>query len=81
MAIKAKKGTSSGTLEANTKAITFFKLSKTTRPCIIPWTIELKSSVTRVIYADSLATEVPLPMAIPTLAAFRAGASLTPSYI
>jgi hypothetical protein len=49
IAINAKNGISSGTLDAKTKAITFLRLSKTTRPYIIPYTIELKSSVRRVI--------------------------------
>jgi hypothetical protein len=47
--INAKNGISSGTLDAKTKAITFLRLSKTTRPYKIPYTIELKSSVRRVI--------------------------------
>ena len=34
---------------------------------------------TRMIPADSMATSVPLPMAMPTSARVRAGASFTPS--
>jgi hypothetical protein len=44
------------------------------------FTIELKLSSSKIIAADSLATYVPaIPMANPTSAFFKAGASLVPS--
>lgn len=57
----------------------FFKLSNITLPSLIAITIDPKSSFNKIIYPDSFATAEPLPIAIPTLEAFNAGASLTPS--
>jgi len=57
----------------------FLRFSKITLPSLIPSTMAPKSSSRRMIYPASLATADPDPMAIPTLAAFKAGASLTPS--
>jgi hypothetical protein len=42
-------------------------------------TIPFRSPLSRVTPALSIATSVPVPMAIPTSAAASAGASLTPS--
>ena len=39
----------------------------------------IKSLLIKTISADSIATSVPLPIAIPTLACAKAGASLIPS--
>jgi len=57
----------------------FFKLSKITLPSLIASTIAPKSSYNNIIYPASFATAEPLPIAIPTFAAFNAGASFTPS--
>ena len=55
-------------------------LSKMRRPMRTAATMEEKSSSSRTSPADSRATSVPRPpMAMPMWAAFRAGASLTPS--
>ena len=43
------------------------------------FTIPLRSPLTRVTSALSMATSVPVPIAIPTSAAAKAGASLIPS--
>ena len=50
-----------------------------TLPSNTPLTIDLKLSSITIILAVSRAISVPLPIAIPTLAARKAGASLTPS--
>lgn len=50
------------------------------RPQRTAFTIELKLSSSKIIAADYLATSVPaIPMANPTSAFFKAGASLVPS--
>lgn len=50
------------------------------RPQRTAFTIELKLSSSKIIAADYLATYVPaIPMANPTSAFFKAGASLVPS--
>ena len=48
-------------------------------PSFIPSTIDVKLSSITIKSAVSIATSVPLPIAIPILAVFIAGASLTPS--
>ena len=57
----------------------FLRLSKMTLPSLIASTMFPKSSDSKTIYPASFATVDPLPIAIPTFAAFNAGASLTPS--
>mmetsp|Transcript_17079 Transcript_17079/g.20563 ORF Transcript_17079/g.20563 Transcript_17079/m.20563 type:complete len:247 (-) Transcript_17079:1785-2525(-) len=58
----------------------FFKLSKIRRPSSTPFTMEAKLSSIRIISAASLETSFPaIPMAIPMLPFFSAGASFTPS--
>jgi hypothetical protein len=59
-------------------AIVFFKLSNTTRPYCTASTIAEKDS-RRTMSAASIAISEPLPSAIPISAAFKDGASLTPS--
>ena len=52
----------------------------TPRPSLMAPTIEAKLSSVKIISAASFATSVPVPpIAIPILAFFKAGASLTPS--
>jgi hypothetical protein len=60
--------------------IVFLRLSNTFLPSSIPATIEEKSSSSSTISAASLLTYEPdIPIEIPILACFMAGASLTPS--
>ena len=49
------------------------------RPSLTPATIDAKLSSAIIISAVSRAMSVPLPIAMPMLADFKAGASLTPS--
>mmetsp|Transcript_22000 Transcript_22000/g.38749 ORF Transcript_22000/g.38749 Transcript_22000/m.38749 type:complete len:310 (-) Transcript_22000:659-1588(-) len=59
---------------------TFLKLSQTVRPSLTAYTMVAKLSSAKIISEASRATSVPsLPMATPMSAAFKAGASLTPS--
>ncbi len=64
---------------ANKYEIAFLMLSKTFRPTSTARMIEAKLSSVKTIAAASLATSVPVPIAIPISACFKAGASLTPS--
>ena len=57
----------------------FLMLSKTFRPTSTALTIDAKLSSVKTIAAASFATSVPVPIAIPISACFKAGASLTPS--
>jgi hypothetical protein len=57
---------------------TFFKLSNTTRPYWTATTTDENES-SNTISAASMAMSDPLPIEMPTSAAFREGASLTPS--
>ena len=60
--------------------IDFCRLPKMRLPKRMPRTMDAKLSSTSTRSADSRATSVPrAPMAMPTWAAFRAGASFTPS--
>lgn len=59
--------------------LTFWMLSKRRRPSFTASTIEAKLSSVSTIFAASLATSDPEPIAIPTSAFLRAGESLTPS--
>ena len=54
-------------------------LSKTFRPTFTALMIEAKLSSVKIIAEASLATSVPVPIAIPISACLRAGASFTPS--
>jgi hypothetical protein len=58
---------------------TFWMLSNRRRPSSTALTIEAKLSSVRIISAASLATSLPVPIAMPTLACLSAGESLTPS--
>ena len=54
-------------------------LSNRRRPSSTAFTIDAKLSSVRTISAASLATSLPVPIAIPTFACLSAGESLTPS--
>ena len=69
-----------GTCTANTKRIALRRLSKMRRPRRTARTSVPKSSSSSTSEADSRATSVPRPpIAMPMCAAFKEGASLTPS--
>lgn len=68
------------TLTASWNYKNFLTLSKTLLPYLRATTIDVKLSSKRTISAAALATSVPvIPMANPTLDAFKAGASFDPS--
>ena len=76
--IKVKTTATTFTVSWNCK--NFFMLSYTFRPHIAAFIIELKLSSSNIISAAYLATSVPaIPIAKPTSAFFKAGASLVPS--
>ena len=75
-----QKGRISVILEVNRYTIVFFKLSNILRPSSMPQIIEEKSSSKSTISAASLVISEPdMPIDIPMLACFIAGASFTPS--
>ena len=61
------------------KRMTLRRLSKTRRPFRIASRIEEKLLSMRTSWLASMATSLPLPIAMPTSADLSAGASLTPS--
>ena len=69
-----------GTCTATMKTMALRRLANRRRPCCTASSSEEKSSLSKTSAAASRATSVPrAPMATPMLAAFNAGASLTPS--
>ena len=72
--------TTSPKLDRSRYTTDFLILLNRLRPSITAFLMVMKLSSTRIISAASLATSVPpMPMATPMSAAFREGASLTPS--
>mmetsp|Transcript_15500 Transcript_15500/g.34221 ORF Transcript_15500/g.34221 Transcript_15500/m.34221 type:complete len:277 (-) Transcript_15500:405-1235(-) len=73
-------GITSGTRCARVYAIDFLRFANSSRPSLMPTTMEAKLSSSSTMSAASLATSDPfLPMAMPIAACFRAGESFTPS--
>jgi hypothetical protein len=78
--MNAIKGIISGMFDVSTYIIDFFKLSNTFRPSSTPYTIEAKSSSSKIISAASLVTSDPeIFIEIPISPYLIAGESLTPS--
>mmetsp|Transcript_40785 Transcript_40785/g.105517 ORF Transcript_40785/g.105517 Transcript_40785/m.105517 type:complete len:531 (-) Transcript_40785:349-1941(-) len=76
----AKVGSTCGSFEQSVYMIDFRRFSEQSRPCSMPATTLCRSSSNSTMSAASFATSVPrMPIAMPTSASFRAGASFTPS--
>ena len=77
--VTKKTDKTSAKLVERKKEMVFLMLKKTLRPSSTARTIVVKSSSVSTTSAASLVTSVPEPIATPTSALLRAGASLTPS--
>mmetsp|Transcript_4920 Transcript_4920/g.12269 ORF Transcript_4920/g.12269 Transcript_4920/m.12269 type:complete len:306 (-) Transcript_4920:3334-4251(-) len=75
-----KVGRNCGSFEHSVYRMDLRRLSADRRPCSMPLMMLPKLSSRRMMSAASFATSVPrMPIAMPTSACFRAGASFTPS--